>query len=990
MNRRRLAIAVAALAVLAALAAWWKLHSGAGADDADERSAAGAGTRARDREQAAGRRIDVATVARGAIAGTVRDPQGAAIAGAQVCARGRSQHLSDEDLREPRCGETGADGRYRLGGLLPARYSVHASAPGFTPASYRGANRSHDLPLTAGQERGGIDIVLRPGGVELVGTVKDIGGGPVEGAWVYVLAMAWEGVSATAHARSGADGSFRVWVAPGQVHISARADGYADGREAARAPGRATVLLTPESVLAGRVVEAGSGAAVAGARVTVGDDGGPFAAGEDSLPDVQAAAVTDDDGRFRIARLPPGRYKPAARADRGHGQARHSVLLGLGQTATDVVIEIHPAVQVTGRVVAADRTPCAEGLVDLFDQKTERRAGGMIEDGRVAIDAVLPGSYEVRVWCRGFRPEEEYPDLAVAAAPVPEQTWTVRSGGRIRGTVRSSAGAPAAQVGVTVRLQGEQRRPMDAWRWAHSDADGAFEVAGLHPGSYKVGLESSEPAAGGSQVVTVADGGESTVELVVAEGGSLAGEVVDERGRPVAGAGVQAMSTTIPWSGDHGAQTADDGTFAIGRLRPGPHRVVAHRPGGWEQLRAPGQSDDEAEGEKVTVVAGQTARVRMVVESPSGVIRGRVVDGQGAPITDAFVDAARQSESATAAEGQARHAIRWSWSRDPALTDTDGAFTLDKLTPGTYTVRAFRRGGGEALAEGVAVGGSVTLTIRRTGSVSGTARAGGGPPETLTVALRDRKTGFARSETFFRTGGQFAMRDLPAGSFEVAVRAAEGNGRAEVVLAEGQDLTGVTVALEASATLTGRVVSLSDGSPIPGCLIHVEGLQGASGGRTFTDKNPMSGADGRFEVKNAPAGRVEVTAFPLDQESGHFMGRRRVTVEGGRMNDIGDLRVPRRRLKASEPRGDIGFELKQTPPDADPDKETLTVALVRPDGPAAGSGLRPGDVIVSVDGVEVRGDLTLYWSMTTVPPGTALTLGLESGASARITAGPAR
>lgn len=988
MNRRRLTIGVAALLVLAALAAWWNMRSGGASD---ERASAGAGTRAPDRERAAaGRRIDVATVARGAIAGTVRDPQGAAIAGAQVCAYGRSEQLSDEDLRDPRCAATAADGRYRLGGLLPARYTVHASAPRFTPASYLDVNRSPDLRLASGQERGGIDIVLRPGGVELVGTVKDIGGGPVEGAWVSVLTMAWSGVSPTVLARSAADGSFRVWVAPGEVHISAQADGYADGSERARAPGRATVLLTPESVLAGRVVEAGSGAPVAGARVLIGDDDA-FAAGEDRLPNVRAGALTDDDGRFRFARLPPGRYKPTARAERGYGQARQSVLLGLGQTVTDVVIELHPAVQVTGRVVAGDGTPCADGGVGLFDPKSERRAGGPVEDGRVAIDAVLPGTYDINVYCLGFRGEDEYPDLTVAGAALPEQTWTVRSGGRIRGTVRSSAGAPAAQVGVTVRLQGEQRTLMDAWRGAHSDADGAFEIDGLRPGSYKVGLESSGAAADESQVVTVADGGEATLELVVDEGGGVAGDVVDERGRPVVGARVRAVAATMQWSGDHGAQTADDGSFAIERLRPGPHRIIAHRPGGWEELRAPGQTDDEADGEKITVVAGQTARVHLVVESPSGVIRGHVVDGHGAPITDAFVDAARESESAAAAAGQARQAVRWGWSRDPALTDTDGAFTLDQLKPGKYTVRAFRRGGGEALAEGVAVGGHVTLTIRRTGSVSGTVRAdGGAAPETLTVALRDRTTGFARSETFFRTGGQFALRDLPAGTFEVAVRAAEGSGRAEAVLAEGQDLTGVTVALEASATLTGRVVSLADGSPIPGCVIHVRPLQDMAGGGHFTHKQPMSGKDGRFEVKHAPAGRVEVIAFPLDQESGHFFGRRRVTVEGGRANDIGDLRVPRRRLKEGEPQGDIGFELKQSAPDADPEQEQLIVALVRPDGPAAGSGLRPGDVIVSVDGAEVRGDLMLYWSMTVVPPGTALTLGLESGASARITAGPPR
>ncbi len=830
MNRRRLAIGVAALLVLAALAAWWKTRtSGA----ADERAAPGAGSRAPDRERSAGGPIDVATVARGAIAGTVRDPQGAAIDGAQVCAHGRSEQLSDEDLRDPRCARTGADGRYRVDGLLPARYEVHASAPRFTPASYRDERRSAGLRLAAGQQRGGIDIVLRPGGVELVGTVVDIGGGPVEGAWVGVMSVDW-GVSPTASVRSAADGSFRVWVAPGTVHISAQADGYADGRETTRAPGRATILLTPESVLAGRVVEAGSGAPVPDARVVVGDDE-PFGAGEDRLP-VHAGAITDDDGRFRIARLPPGRYKPVARAARGYGQARQSVLLGLGQTATDVVIELHPAVQVTGRVVAGDGTRCTEGWVGLSDSKTERRAGGQVEDGRVAIDAVLPGTYDVDVSCRGFRPEDEYPDVVVAGAAPPEQTWTVRSGGRIRGRVLSSTGAPAAQVGITVRLQGDLGKARDAWQWARSDADGGFEVDGLRPGSYKVGLESSEPTAGQSQLVTVAEGGEATVELRIDEGGGVAGEVVDERGRPVAGVGVRAIPSSMMWSGDHGAQTADDGSFTIDRLRPGPHRVIAHRPGGWDELRAPGQSDDDESGQKVTIVAGRTARVRLVVESPSGVIRGRVVDGQGATITDAFVDAARESESAAAAAGQARHAVRWGWSRDPALTDTDGAFTLEKLTPGKYTVRAFRRGGGEALAEGVQVGGNVTLTIRQTGSVSGTARADGGPPESLTVSLSDRTTGFSRSESFFRTGGQFALRDLPAGSFEVIVRAPQGNGKVETKLTEGQDLTGLTVALQPSATVTGRVVSLADGSPIPGCLISIEPLQGGSMGRFFTDR----------------------------------------------------------------------------------------------------------------------------------------------------------
>src|SRR6185503_500814 len=104
-------------------------------------------------------------------------------------------------------------------------------------------------------------------------------------------------------------------------------------------------------------------------------------------------------------------------------------------------------------------------------------------------------------------------------------------------------------------------------------------------------------------------------------------------------------------------------------------------------------SDDDDQGQKVDVAAGAPARVRLVVESQDGVIQGRVVDASGAPVTDAFIDAERESDSAAARPGGAARSMRWAWARSPALTDTDGRFRIEKLSPGKYTVRAFRRGG---------------------------------------------------------------------------------------------------------------------------------------------------------------------------------------------------------------------------------------------------------------------------------------------------------
>jgi S1-C subfamily serine protease len=67
---------------------------------------------------------------------------------------------------------------------------------------------------------------------------------------------------------------------------------------------------------------------------------------------------------------------------------------------------------------------------------------------------------------------------------------------------------------------------------------------------------------------------------------------------------------------------------------------------------------------------------------------------------------------------------------------------------------------------------------------------------------------------------------------------------------------------------------------------------------------------------------------------------------------------------------------------------TRIVSLIRPTGPAAKSGLRVGDVIVSVDGQDVRGaNDYLYAALLEVRTGTTVTLGLGRGDKVTITAG---
>lgn len=995
MSRQRISIVVVIALLLAALVMMWSWRGGGGGSGG---GATGAGTADTGGDGARGStRIDVATVARGSIDGTVADPAGAPVAGARVCGYAYSDDIPEDEIRDPFCTTTGPDGRYRLADLLPARYELHAHAPRFAPGMYPAENQEgrdeKGVKLAAGESRTGIDIALAAGGVEVAGIVKDIGGGPVGGAWVYLKrgsGWGW-GRGAAATLQSEADGTFRTWIAPGKVHATAEADGYARGEKDAIAPGQLIeILLTPESVLAGRVVEKQGGAPVPGARVQVG---GSWSDGDGAA---WGSAMTDQDGRFRLARLAPGRYKPTATARGRRGQAVESVLLGLGQTVEGIVIEVHPASVVTARVVLTDgKTPCTEGWVNLQDEKAgHQESDGIDADGKVEIEAAMPGHFEVQVRCTGYRSESDYPELVVEAGKdPPEQVWKVGAGAVLRGVVLAHDGRPVGAANVNVQPVIAEDA-WSAWSWEETEADGTFEVKGLAGGRYKVSATpETEPGTDKPVEVEVPDQGEASVEIRLTQGGVIAGTVRDEDGVPVAQVQVRAQGKASMWRSNGGAQTLDDGSFRLEGLAPGPYRVIASRERYWGgELRAPGKTDDDQAGEKAEVRAGQTTTADLVVESLSGVIRGRVVDSNGAAITDAFVDAERESDSAAAEEGGARRSMRWGWARSPVLTDTDGGFAIEKLSPGTYMVRAFRKGGGEALVEHVKVGATVTVTIRETGSIAGTVVIeAGGAPDRMTVNVQDKKTGFRRREEFFRTEGAFAMRELPGGDYEVSVSSGEGTGKAEALLAEGQELRGLTITLAARARVTGRLITADDGKPLAGFMIQVMPVGPMEYSFDSTSSPPMSGADGRFEVPSAPAGKVQLMAFPLAMEDTEYaFARKLATLEGGRTTDLGDIKVMKLRQKVGEDAGDLGFELKGGMGEGNPEKDKLIVAIVRPDGPAAKAGLNVGDEIVSVDGQDVRGDPFQFWQLAFVPPGTTLTLGLERGATLSVTAGPPR
>ncbi|MEM6990268.1 MAG: carboxypeptidase regulatory-like domain-containing protein [Myxococcota bacterium] len=995
-NRTKRPVVVIVLLAVVGLGWWWWSRS-----DEGEASAPAATAKAHDgpRGKAA---LDLANRDQqsklallpwqreaGSISGKITSAEDAApLVNADVCLVAETRDAPSSLTRQPRCEKTGSDGYYRFTDVRPMDYEVNAALRGYLPGEFRDDDDRRELRLRPGQQRVGVDLALRPGGVEIKGVVRDLAGGVVEGALVSVSSGSFGAGSGTMFTTTDSDGQFTGWVDDGGVRVTATAEGYGEAHQSGAAPGFSFELfLTPESVVSGRVVLAGTTTPVPNAMVSAGDIGWWN----------QSQALTDADGRFELDRLGPGQYHPTAVTENGYGRAKMAVHVGLAQSAGPVVIELHPAASVRGQIVIAgtDGEPCKRGSVRLDNPKTDKGARGETElDGAILIRGIKPGTYEVTASCEGYRKQTDTEDLEIGTEPIDGQVWEVEAGLTIGGLVVNADGDPIKDARVWASMLLEGRAGTQQWASDRTEADGTFQLAGVVAGRYNVSASADDYLRlDDKPEIEVSERGAEPIKITLERGGSIRGRVVDQHGEAVAGANVQARGTGgRSWR--NRAHTVDDGTFELDNVEPGPTRVSANK--GWrKRLKSPGKSDDDLQGELIEVARNEVAEVELVVETLDGTISGTVTDAGGGPVSDAFINCDRESESAAAAAGGNRRSVRWgSWGRKPILTDQDGAFTCDELSGGKYTIRAFRKGGGEAITEHIDVGASgVALEIETTGSISGTVKiVGGGAPDEFEVSARDKAAGITAADRFYKTGGEWALREVPAGNFEISVTSSDGDAIASAELTTGQDLEGIDVELVPKVVVSGRLLDLETKEPVPGLEVSIAPVRGGfsfrMGGKG--DQENVSDDSGRFTVENASAGEVRVTAVPRSFNTNTYAFTRvRATIPTeGKTFELGDVFVVPKRRKRSDDDGDLGFKTKNTPPGVEDEDAPLEVAFVRPGGPAAAAGLEVGATIEAVDGHSVTGNNRYrYRSLTDVVPGTEVKLGLGEDKSVTIVAG---
>lgn len=993
--KRAIPIVLAVLVVAVVGVGAWQHCGGTSEPPASDRAPTARSTAGAAPSHATAPRVDPRTAPRASIAGTVTDETKAPAAHVQVCADGSSPELPAAALKDPLCTTTDDRGVYQIANLLAASYEVTAGGKPYLPEPFHpdGDRQRTSFPLASGQAKTGVDIVVRHGGVAITGAVSDISGGGIGHAHVRAAASRWGGGATTAPTETDDAGKFTLWVPAGPTFVTASADGYADATANGRAPGTFELRMTPESSLAGIVVDAKSARPVPGVRVHVSQ--GDWESGEDKTD------ISDAEGKWRVAGLTPGRYVASGKSPSGYGRTEGSVLVGLGQHVEGVTVKLFPAHRIEGHVMIAGAPPklCVQGSLYLNDAAHGRYVNATTDpDGIVHADGVLPGTYSVEVGCPHFVSREKYDPIVVADRDATGLTWEVAPGATIRGKLATKAGEPIAAAPIWAQKIGGAARAKSGWGNDTSTRDGTYELDGLRAGAYKLNVSTDKgvPPAEGFEVA-VGEGATVDKDLVLDDGGKIAGTVVDEAGKPVPDVDIRPQALAAGGFGFRFDDAKSDaaGNFTIDGVRPGEYRVVAAL--GWmDELRKPGSTDDSKRGEHVTVKANATATVRLVVESRANAITGVVLDADGKPVSDAYLSSARESDAAGAGQADVRGTRGWGWfdGDKPVLTATDGTFTIGKLSKGNYTVRAYRKGGGEAVMEHVAAGTKTTLQMKRTGSLAGRVTGGGGAVTEFTIAMSDPKTAFDRTEHFYMTDGAFAVKDLPGGHFRVTAASGEGQKTLELDLADGEAKTGVELAMDVLVDVTGRVVESGTQKPVAGMRMLATPTSTAGGAFTFSfgggddERENITDDSGRFKVKRVPVGQIMVRGFPKDfRDSDYSFFTELRTVPAGTTGafDVGDLAVIKKRVKPGDKVGELGVHFAEQPPDTAPDKRELKVSWIDPAGPAAKVGLEVGDIITTVDGTDITGaSAPKAWTLLNAPPATTITLGLARGTSVAI------
>lgn len=556
------------------------------------------------------------------------------------------------------------------------RIFVRASAPGFA------SGESQPMPVETGRATYQADVVLGAPRTLEGRVVSSDGSSPIAGARVALLPRDWEMLTNDTRPRplaavTDADGRFRVSDVSAAAYIDVDAEGYVRITSALEAPtaGELVLKLEPSFEIAGTVTLPG------GAKASDVWDGSVVSGvwlilrlEHDAEFRTSRSLSTDADGRFRATGLPRGTYTVVAGVQGGTISVRQFETTGVPSGTTDLAIELQPAGEIAGRVLAPDGRPLGGCPVVAYSETGDRYtpSASTKDDGTFVVRGLADGTYRLEA----RPPEFERAGYVSVSAPLRGAKATgvavgakgveirLTGGLSIRGVLLDAAGKPLASAWVRAEARSSDDLDPEERTWilgpgAQTDTAGRFTLSGLATAHYRIvqvpdpqRIDVARPLKGGDDVAAGASG----VRLVAGGAARIAGVVVDEDDKPVAHASI----TATPSGGGPAVftQTREDGTFVLDGVSDLTKYDVSVSSAEFLDQ----QADDVAPGTsdvRIKLVRGLRAT-------------GRILQADGKAFANCVV-------TLTLQDGEHRVGV---------AADADGRFTAVGLHEGTYRVEA--------------------------------------------------------------------------------------------------------------------------------------------------------------------------------------------------------------------------------------------------------------------------------------------------------------
>ena len=413
---------------------------------------------------------------------------------------------------------------------------------------------------------------------------------------------------------------------------------------------------------------------------------------------------------------------------------------------------------------------------------------------------------------------------------------------------------------------------------------------------------------------------EQVVELKTQEQGELSvllkpvdnirGYVVRLNGAPASWSAVELRSSDIE---TQILQTDENGAFRVSVVE-GMIVEASHPTYG----RARGIVDASVLGRRVLLL-------RLAPDEPQGahqgVIRG-VVEGAYEPVR------------VTAVRG---HGVPYA-----TLTEASGEFRVVVPT-GEYALEAHAQDGRKARLEKVSSGEEgLVLTLKEGSELEGRVQRADGQAAQTYVLSWFKPSSQRSKRTIIDSEGFFSISNVEAGTYVVEAEAGpNGYAWAPSVNVPNEGRGYVELRLEAPGSISGRIIDADELTPIKGASIRLERLPG--GGRVSGPV--LSDSQGMFELGGIPPGRRSIVVSASRYQTRIISA---LEIYGSLENGPYEWSL----RQAQE--GDSSLEFVGIGARLSRNSKGLVLGQLTAGGGAAEAGLRPGMLIVAVNGQEVE------------------------------------